>query len=192
MFYKVKVQDHIRVPPKDFGSELNQAIIHQIKEKYGGYISEELGFVIDVSDIEEVGEGVVIPEDGASYYETTFQLLTFQPEMQEVVYGKVRDIADFGAFVNIGPVDGMMHISQAMNDYVSVTEQKTLQGKDSNRVLKVDDNCRARIVAVSYKDPANPKIGLTMRQDGLGKAEWIKEDMKKKNQQKKSDEEEDE
>jgi DNA-directed RNA polymerase subunit E' len=173
LFYTVKVKDHIRVPPRDFDKDLEQAVISRIKEKYGGYISKDLGFVIDVSDVEEIGEGVLIPEDGASYYLTTFELLAFEPKMQEVILGKVRDVADFGAFVNIGPVDGMMHISQAMNDYVSVTDDDTLQGKESNKVLKVGDHCRARIVAVSYKDPTNPKIGLTMRQEGLGKPEWV-------------------
>lgn len=173
MFYKVTVEDHVRVSPSRFGEDIEQAVIEQIKEEYGGYISKDLGFVIDVASVESVGEGVVIPEDGAGYYLSTFTLVAFKPEMQEVIKGRVRDIADFGAFVNIGPVDGMMHISQAMNDYVSVTEDETLQGKESNRVLKIGDDCRARVVAVSFKDPANPKIGLTMRQEGLGKPDWI-------------------
>ena len=46
------------------------------------------------------------------------------------------------------------------------------------RVLKKKDECLARIVAMSYKGD-NPKIGLTMRQPGLGKLEWIKEEKKK-------------
>jgi hypothetical protein len=37
----------------------------------------------------------------------------------------------------------------------------------------------ARIVAISHKGE-DPKIGLTMRQPGLGKLEWIKEDSMKK------------
>ena len=40
--------------------------------------------------------------------------------------------------------------------------------------------CKARIIAVSYKDVANPKIGLTMRQEQLGKLEWIEENNSKK------------
>ena len=35
-------------------------------------------------------------------------------------------------------------------------------------------------IAVSFKDPANPKIGLTMRQAHLGKIEWIQEENTKK------------
>ncbi|NQU98191.1 DNA-directed RNA polymerase [Candidatus Woesearchaeota archaeon] len=179
MFYKVKVKDHVRVPPEKFGLDLKQAVIEEIKAKYGGFISKELGMVIDVSNLEDVGEGIIIPGDGASYYQSTFDLLTFEPEMQEVIPGKIRDIADFGAFITMGPIDGMIHISQTINDFVSFSKDKVLQGKDSKRSLKVNDKCRARIIQVSYKDIANPKIGLTMRQQGLGRDDWIPEDLDK-------------
>lgn len=178
MYYKIKVKDHIRVPPSMFGEDLEAAITKQIKAKYDGFISKGIGIVVGVGSVEEIGQGIVIPGDGASYFETTFSLLSFRPELQEVITGVVKDIADFGAFITLGPVDGMIHISQAMNDFVSFTKDKTLQGKDSTRVLKVGDVCRARIIAVSYKDVTNPKIGLTMRQEGLGKLEWVSEDLK--------------
>jgi len=180
MFYKVKVKDHIRVPPNKFGMDLKQAIVEEIKQKYSGFISKDLGMVIDVSGLEEVGEGIIVPGDGASYYQATFDLLTFEPEMQEVIPGRIRDIADFGAFITMGPIDGMIHISQTINDFVSFSKDKVLQGKDTKRVLKVNDKCKARIIQISYKDIANPKIGLTMRQQGLGRDDWIDEDLNKK------------
>ncbi len=175
MFYKIHVRDHIRVPPELFGSNVKDAVINRIKKKYDGYISKDLGVVIDVSEISEVRDGVIIPGDGAAYYDADFELLCFKPEQQEVVMGKIRDIADFGAFMNLGPIDGMIHISQTMDDFVSFGKDKVLLGKDSKRSLKVGDKCRARIIAVSYKDIANPKIALTMRQQGLGKIEWLQE-----------------
>lgn len=177
MFYAIKVKDHIRLPPSEFNKDLKDAIIGQIKGKFSGYVSKELGFVIDVLDIDEISDGIIIPGDGAPYYGTTFELLTYLPEMQEFVVGKIRDITDFGAFLSLGPVDGMIHISQTMNDFVSFSKDKVLQGKESNRSLKVGDVCYGRIVAVSFKDPANPKIGVTMRQQGLGKLEWVPIDL---------------
>jgi DNA-directed RNA polymerase subunit E' len=175
MFYKVKVKDYIRVSPDRFKDDLDEALVQEIKAKYDGHISTELGTVIDVSGVETVRDGVIIPGDGAVFYETEFSILTFIPEMQEVVLGRVKDIADFGAFMNLGPAEGMIHISQTMNDFVSFNKEKTLAGKDTKRVLKVGDGCRARIVSISFKDLSNPKIGLTMRQDGLGKEEWANE-----------------
>ena len=175
MFYRVQVKDHIRVPPDLLDLDLKQAVIKRVKKTYEGHISTELGVVVDVGDVLNIGEGIVIPGDGEAYFETSFELLTFKPELQEVVLGNVRDIADFGAFLNMGPIEGMVHVSQTMDDFVSFSKEKVLTGKDSKRVLKVGDKCRARIIAVSFKDLANPKLGLTMRQDALGKLEWLKE-----------------
>ncbi len=187
MYYKLEIKDRVRVPPELFGSPLDDAVTKRIRKQYSGFISKDLGIVIDVSNVKNIGEGVIIPGDGAAYYETTFELLTFKPEMQEIVVGKIRDIADFGAFIDIGPVEGMIHISQTMDDFVSFSKDKALLGKESKRSLKVGDLCRARIIAISFKDTASPKVGLTMRQPGLGKMEWIAEDSQAKETKEKSD-----
>ena len=184
MFYKVKAKDFIRVPPKMFNMAKREAVLENVKKTYDSFISKDLGFVINVIDVGDVQEGVIVPGDGAAYYDTEFELLTFKPEMNELVFSKVRDITDFGAFMDLGGVEGMTHISQSMDDFVSFSKDKVLQGKKSNQSLKVGDRCKARIIAVSYKDLNNPKIGLTMRQEGLGKIEWLEQ----QNQQEESKE----
>lgn len=187
MFYKSEIKDHIRVPPALFNLPRKQAVLKQIKEEYEGYISKDIGIIIDVQGIKEIKEGVIIPGDGASYYETVFELLTFKPELQEVVMGRVKDIADFGAFISLGPVEGMIHISQTMDDFVSFAKEKVLTGKETKRVLKVGDLCKARIIAVSFKDVTSPKLGLTMRQPGLGRLDWIEEEAKPKEEEAKEE-----
>ncbi len=178
MFYKLEIKDHIRVAPMLFGENRDDAVLKSVRLKYSGVIDEELGIVVDVIGVKDVGEGVVIPGDGASYYDTSFEAIVFKPEQQEVVAGKIKDIADFGAFITMGPIEGMIHVSQTMDDFVSFSKEKVLTGRDSKRTLKVGDQCRARIIAVSFKDVTNPKIGLTMRQPGLGKPEWSEEKAK--------------
>ena len=180
MFYKLEARDRIRVTPNLFGEALDSAVTKMIKAKYDGFVSEEMGIIIDVISIKNIGEGIILPGDGSSFYDTTFELLTFKPEMQEVVFGKIKDVAEFGVFMSVGPVDGMIHISQSMDDFVSFSSDKVLMGRETKRTLKVGDICKARIIAVSFKDAGNPKIGLTMRQAGLGKLEWITEDLKPK------------
>ena len=180
MFYKTIVKDHIRVPPIYFGEPRETALLKQIKENYEGFISKEMGIVIDVASIEDIKEGKIVPGDGAAFYETTFTLITFKPELQEVLPGQIKDMADFGAFLNVGPIEGMIHISQTMDDFVSFSKDKALLGKESKKNLKVGDKCRARIIAISYKDITNPKFGLTMRQKGLGRLDWIPEDLNPK------------
>lgn len=178
MFYKVELRDHIRVPPKLFTSDIKESVIKRIKKKYDGFISKDFGIVIDVADVKTISEGVIIPGDGASYYDTVFELFVYRPELQEIVLGNIRDIADFGAFINLGPIEGMIHISQTMDDFVSFSKEKVLTGKETKRSLHVNDKCKSRIIAVSYKDVTNPKLGLTMRQKYLGRLDWIDEDIR--------------
>ena len=178
MFYLAEIQDYVRVEPKLFGLATLEAVKQQLKESYLDYISKDLGRVISVVDVFEVGEGIIIPGDGAAYYKSRFKLLVWKPELQELVFGQVAEITNFGAFLNMGTLQGMMHISQTMDDYVSFSKSNTLIGKSSKKSLKKNDLCMARIVAISHK-PGEPKIGLTMRQPGLGKLDWIKDDKRK-------------
>src|SRR3989338_159697 len=179
MFYLAEVEDHVSVEPKLFGLPTMEAVDLQLRETYSDYYDREMGKAIAAIDVLDVGEGGIIPGDGAAYYKTRFRLLIWKPEVHELVYGTISEITNFGAFINMGPMRGMIHISQTMEDYVSFSKTNTLLGKATKRVLKPGDLCVARIIAISHKG-SEPKIGLTMRQPGLGKIEWIKEDQIKK------------
>jgi len=189
MFYEVLVTDHVRVEPNKFGMDTDEAVRTQLEESYSGFQDKDIGTVVAVLDVIEVKEGIIIPGDGAAYYESTFKLIVFKPELQELVYGTVEEITNFGAFMSMGPIRGMIHISQTMDDFVSFSDTGVLTGKDGKKTLAQGDKCIARIVAISYKGE-EPKIGLTMRQPGLGKLDWIKAE-KTKGSTKKSEDSED-
>jgi len=55
-------------------------------------------------------------------------------------------------------------------------ENKKLIGRETKRDLKVGDVVRARIVSISIADSISKgvKIGLTLRQNFLGKLSWLK------------------
>src|SRR3989344_4648050 len=182
MFNLIEVEDYVRVEPKLFGLPTADAVFKQLIETYNQYYDKEIGKVISVIKVIKVGDGVIIPGDGAAYYESRFKLLIWKPELHELVYGIVEEITNFGAFMNIGSVKGLIHIGQTMDDFVSLNKTNSLSGKKSKRTLKKGDNCIARIVAISHKG-GELKIGLTMRQPGLGKLDWIKEDAIIKNKE---------
>jgi DNA-directed RNA polymerase subunit E' len=179
MYYKSEIEGVVRVDPKLFNENLDEAIMAQLKEDYIGQVDETIGRIIKILNIAKIGEGVIVAGDGAAFYKVIFTAIHNIPEIQEIIEGEIRDIAKFGAFIDFGAFEGMVHISQTMDDFVSISKQGTLQGKDSKKVLKKGDKVRARVVAVSIKDVNEPKIGLTMRQEYLGKLEWIEEQVKK-------------
>jgi len=181
MFKLITLQDTIRIPPETFGNPLEQVGKEQVKAKYEGAVDEELGYVIAVTRVEVSPIGKIIPGDGATYHKVNFSLLAFYPVIQEVVEGDVVEIADFGAFVRIGPVDALLHVSQLMDDYISYDEkQGVLLGKESKRKLAAGDQVRVRITAVSLgRAGSSGKIGVTARQPFLGKLEWVRQEAAK-------------
>src|SRR3990170_2138935 len=181
MFKLITLQDTIRIPPETFGNPLEKVGRDQVKAKYEGVVDEELGYVIAVTRVEVSPIGKIIPGDGATFHKVNFSLLTFYPVIQEIVEGHVVEIADFGAFVRIGPIDALLHVSQLMDDYMSYDEkQGVLLGKETKRKLASGDQVRVRITAVSLgRGGSSGKIGVTARQPFLGKLEWLKIDAAK-------------
>jgi len=181
LFKLITLEDTIRIPPETFGNPLEAVGHQQVKAKYEGIVDEELGYVIAVINVQVSPVGKIIPGDGATYHKVTFSLLTFYPKIQEVVEGEVVEIADFGAFVRIGPIDALLHVSQLMDDFISYDEkQGVLLGKETKRKLTSGDQVRVRITAVSLgRAGSSGKIGVTARQPFLGKLEWIEREVQK-------------
>ncbi len=181
MFKLITQEDTIRIPPETFGNPLEAVGHQQVRAKYEGVVNEELGYVIAVINVDVSPTGKIIPGDGATYHKVNFSLLTFYPKIQEVVEGEVVEIADFGAFVRIGPIDALLHVSQLMDDFISYDEkQSVLLGKETRRKLMSGDQVRVRITAVSLgRAGSSGKIGVTARQPFLGKLEWIEQETQK-------------
>ena len=181
MFKLVTLEDTIRIPPERFGDPIEAVGYAQLKSKYEGMVDEELGYVIAVTDIQINPVGKIIPGEGSTYNRAVFSLLTFFPKLQEVVEGEVVEIADFGAFVRVGPIDTLLHVSQLIDDFISYDEkQGVLMGKETRRKLATGDHVRVRITAVSLgRAGSSGKVGVTARQPYLGKLEWIKQDVER-------------
>ncbi|MGC8562595.1 MAG: DNA-directed RNA polymerase [Thermoplasmata archaeon] len=192
MYFIIETNETVRVPPEHLGEEYEvtaKSIAVKNVEGKIGVLDREI--VRDANDRKYInllvmeseldGEGRIVHGDGGVYQEVRMKILAFQPMMQEVVEGDIADIKKFGAFVSIGPLEGLLHVSQVMDDRIEVDEEnKRMTGKDTKRDLKTGDLVRARIVALSLSDSKleESKIGLTMRQNFLGKLSWLKGEAK--------------
>jgi len=186
MYQITEVEDTVRVLPGMFGGSLEDSLKKILAEQYEGKLDRDLGVIVLVKDAKTDGIGRVIPGDGAAYYNAKVKLLTYKPELQEVVEGEVIEIVEFGAFVRLGPLDGLVHVSQITDDYLNYDDKGSkFIGKESKKTLTEGDKVRARIVTISLKKVKENKVGLTMRQPGLGKLEWLVEEEKPKEKKEK-------
>ena len=181
MFSISTLNDVVRIPPDQFGTTLRKAAMNILKDKYESMINADLGYIIMILDAKVDEMGKMVAGDGGTFHRVKFKALTFYPKMQEIVYGEIVDITDFGAFVRIGPTDALLHLSQVMDDYLkSDVKSGMIIANQSGRTLKVNSSLRARITAVSLGKAATMgKIGITCRQPFLGTDKWIAEEIKK-------------
>ena len=173
MYMLTEVEKVVRIPPKDLKDDIDSVIDSLTWETYEGRLGEDKNFTVAV------------------YQTVKFDQVVFKPRDNEIIIGKVVEILKFGAFVRFGPLDGLLHISQVMDDRVDIDEtNQRLVGKDTGRYLAVGDIVKARVVSIDLneKNPQESKIGLTMRQPGLGKLQWLEEDHNKKSEKNGGDE----
>ena len=179
MYWLTDIEDTVRIPPDELSEDPDEVAKRLVSETFEGRLSKDRGFLVLATDVERLGPGRVIHGDGGVFQRVKFKALTFKPEVGELVEGTVCEVAEFGAFVRFGPLDGLLHMSQIMNDFLNVDlGNQRLVGKESGRDLRLGDRVRARLVTVSLNEisPRESRIGLTMRQPGLGKFEWLEED----------------
>jgi DNA-directed RNA polymerase subunit E' len=179
MYKRVRLRDTVEVPPEHLAEVTPDLVKKLLQDKLEGRMDEDVGSVVSVVDVHDIGEGAVVPNRPGVYYEAEFDALTFDPKMQEVVDGEIVEVVNFGAFVGIGPVDGLLHVSQISDEYLAYDEEgQMLASRDSNRSLGVGDAVRARIVtkSIDERNPRDSKIGLTAKQVGLGRHGWLEDE----------------
>ncbi len=178
MYKKMRLADTVRIAPELLGAPVEEAVKLALRDKLEGLVDKTIGAIVVITDVIEVGEGHILPGNAGVFYDAVFDAVTFMPEIQEIIEGTVLEVVEFGIFVGIGPLDGLVHVSQLTDEFMSYDEKNSrLITKESGRALTVGDRVRARIVAVSLneREPRDSKIGLTMRQHALGKLDWLEE-----------------
>lgn len=118
------------------------------------YVGQRLRF--RVTKIESGGRNIVVSrrelleEEMAAQAAVTWQSL----EVGAVVSGEVTSIRDFGAFVDVGGVEGLLHISQIGHARV----------EHPSEVLSVGQRVETQVVKIEpSKDGGRAKVGLSMR-----------------------------
>ena len=182
MYHLDRRRDVVRIPPHRLGPSLETVLTELAQQQFEGKLVDGQNLMVMIRSVTPVGEGHIIHGDGGVYQEVEYEALTFRPELQEVIEGSLVEIRKFGAFVRFGPLDGLLHVSQIMDDRVNIDEHnQRLVGVESKKALKVGYKGRARVGSLSLSEisPRDSRIGLTMRQPGLGRLEWITEAHKK-------------
>ena len=120
-------------------------------EDFEDYKGKTLSFKITELDKEK--NRLILSHRAVIEDEKTSKKLSVLERIQEgdVLTGKVQRLASFGAFVDIGGVDGLVHISQVSHEHV----------EDISTVLSEGQEVKVKVLSV---DPRNERISLSIKE----------------------------
>ncbi len=188
MYKTYLIRDTFKMFPDNFGKEISEVAERTLQDKYEGEYDKDMGIVIAVYNVRNVSDGQIYPGDPSTHHDVEFDALIYMPKVEEIVVGEVTELMEFGAFVRIGPIDGLVHVSQITDDFMSLDKKtSTFVSKRGGKSLKKGDTVYAKVSTVSMKSKnmRESRIALTMRPEGLGKPEWATAAAKRRSVQQK-------
>ncbi|OYR92860.1 DNA-directed RNA polymerase, partial [Halorubrum sp. E3] len=83
MYKRVRLKDTVEVPPKHLADVTDERVKALLQDKLEGRMDEDVGSVVSVIEVHDIGEGAVLHNRPGVYYEAEFDALTYDPDMQE-------------------------------------------------------------------------------------------------------------
>ncbi|MCE4957079.1 30S ribosomal protein S1 [Macrococcoides caseolyticum] len=134
-------------------------------EDFSGYVGKILTLKIEELDKEKnrviLNHKVIEAEENRVLKAKRLETL----EVGSIVEGEVLRMTNFGAFIDIGDVDGLVHISQITHDHIDKVED----------ALSVGDKVNVKILSV---DPETERVSLSIKAALPGPFETVDEKFK--------------
>lgn len=108
-----------------------------------------------IMEIKEKGKNIIVSrrvlleEEQEKRSKETLERLRVDLECE----GKVTKLADFGAFVDIGGIDGMVHLSEISHVRI----------KHPSEILKIGQPVKVKVLKIESDKKGRPKISLSMK-----------------------------
>ena len=137
---------------------LQKEKIEELKEEFKKVNVEKLSQELEVGPltlkdiIDELSKPGRDPRDGMPKPILRSDVLKFEDLKEDMILnGTVRNVIDFGAFVDIGvKYDGLVHISEMSNSYV----------KNPSQIVSVGDVVKVKVIGIDYD---RHKVSLSMK-----------------------------
>lgn len=105
MYFLKELTHTIQLEPKKFGPNLENEVRTKLFETVEGSCVGEIGYIIEVVDIIDVGEGTLMPTYGYAVYNIRYNAVVFKPFRNEVLDASVINVNKMGFFAVVGPLN---------------------------------------------------------------------------------------
>ena len=169
MFFHITQEKNVILEPRHFGKNLQEVLREKLKNEVEGSCTGRHGFIMMVTQINRVSEGMVTDDGTArAKYHVEYGCVAFRPFKGEVLDATVTQVNKFGFFAEAGPLN-LFVSNQLIEDdmtFESVGENKYVSS-DQTVEIKKDAEVRVRVVGMRI-DASEIFCIATIKEDYLG------------------------
>ncbi|KAH0550196.1 DNA-directed RNA polymerase III subunit RPC8 [Cotesia glomerata] len=165
MFILTRFKDVVKISPKDFKGNFNEAIAKELNNKLSNKVFLNIGLCITLFDIEKIEESFIFPGDGSSHTKVVFRYVVFKPFKEEILIGKIRSCSEEGVVVSLGFFDDIIIPPSKLQspsrydskDRVWIWEYDVGDGKTHPLYMDRDELVRFRVYESKFFETPLPK-----------------------------------
>lgn len=116
MFILSKFKDIIRVPASQLGQPIEEVLSDELNRRFANKVVLNVGLVICLHDIVEVGESYIYCGDGAIHTRCTYRLIVFRPKIGELLCGTLKSSSKEGLSISLGFFDSIIIPPHQLNE----------------------------------------------------------------------------
>lgn len=194
MFVLAKFKDTIRVPASKLDQPIEDVLRDELNKRFANKVVLDVGLVICLHNIVEVGESYIYQGDGAIHTRCVYQMIVFRPQIGEVICGTLKSSSKEGLIVSLNFFDSIVIPPQQLNEPSHFNETDQIwtwsyedEGQAHQLSLDVGEQIRFRVHSEEFVDvsPVGPtsmtsgsqttvpyKIIGSICESGLGLLKW--------------------
>lgn len=170
MFVLAKFKDIIRVPASYLGQSIEKVLIEELNRRFANKVVLNVGLVICLHDILEIGESYIYCGDGAIHTRCVYRMIVFRPKLGEIICGTLKSSSKEGLNISLGFFDSIVIPPQQLNDPSQFNETDQTwtwnfedEGQMHVLVLEIGEQVRFRVHAEEFLD-VSPHGPMTVHQ----------------------------
>jgi len=167
MFFHVELKHELSLHPRYFGEGLLDRVKEKLFYDVEGTCTGKYGFVIAITSIDDIGDGVIESSTGFATYNLKFKAIVFRPFKNEVLDGVVEQVNKVGIFIKSGPQNCFISRHSIPSDMQFDGNSTSYRTSDENLTIEVGSQVRYKVVGMRIDASDIFAIG-TLMDDYLG------------------------
>lgn len=147
------------MPALQLGLPIEEVLAEELNRRFANKVVLNVGLVICLHDIVDVGESHIFNGDGAIHTRCIYRMVVFRPQIGEILCGTLRSSSKEGLNISLGFFDSILIPPEQFNEpsqFNEIDQTWTWEFQDKGRshalLLEIGEQVRFRVHGEEFVD----------------------------------------